>query len=74
MQFPLLDQMLSLWLKLYSFEFKLNLPLGFHVGDWFDDRKLQEDLTDEMVVLARQFKDRSQMITQSVQNIEDVRC
>ncbi|CAH8255609.1 unnamed protein product [Arabidopsis lyrata] len=33
-------------------------------------RKLQEDLTDEMVVLARQLKERSQMISQSVQNTE----
>ncbi|CAB81585.1 putative protein [Arabidopsis thaliana] len=33
-------------------------------------RKLQEDLTDEMVVLARQLKERSQAISQSVQNTE----
>ncbi|KAG7634540.1 Vesicle transport protein Use1 [Arabidopsis suecica] len=37
-------------------------------------RKLQEDLTDEMVVLARQLKERSQAISQSVQNTEKVRC
>ncbi|KAL1218578.1 hypothetical protein V5N11_012572 [Cardamine amara subsp. amara] len=35
-------------------------------------RKLQEDLTDEMVVLARQLKERSQMISQSVQNTENI--
>ncbi|ANM58450.1 Membrane fusion protein Use1 [Arabidopsis thaliana] len=35
-------------------------------------RKLQEDLTDEMVVLARQLKERSQMISQSVQNTEKI--
>ncbi|KAG7600545.1 Vesicle transport protein Use1 [Arabidopsis suecica] len=36
------------------------------------NRKLQEDLTDEMVVLARQLKERSQMISQSVQNTEKI--
>lgn len=41
------------------------------VGD--DDRKLQEDLTDEMVVLARQLKESSLMLSQSVQNTEKVR-
>ncbi|CAH8254152.1 unnamed protein product [Arabidopsis lyrata] len=35
-------------------------------------RKLQEDLTDEMVVLARQLKERSQMISQFVQNTEKI--
>lgn len=39
-----------------------------------NDRKLQEDLTDEMVGLARQLKERSLMISQSVENTEKVRC
>lgn len=35
-------------------------------------RKLQEDLTDEMVGLARQLKERSLMISQSVENTEKI--
>ncbi|CAN0898774.1 hypothetical protein LINGRAHAP2_LOCUS19898 [Linum grandiflorum] len=35
-------------------------------------RKLQEDLTDEMVVLARQLKESSLMMSQSVQGAEKV--
>ncbi|GLT96442.1 hypothetical protein SLE2022_140640 [Rubroshorea leprosula] len=35
-------------------------------------RKLQEDLTDEMVVLARQLKQSSLMMSQSVQNTEKI--
>ncbi|XP_041019221.1 uncharacterized protein LOC121261108 [Juglans microcarpa x Juglans regia] len=35
-------------------------------------RKLQEDLTDEMVGLAKQLKDSSLMMSQSVQNTEKV--
>ncbi|KAF5730643.1 hypothetical protein HS088_TW19G00235 [Tripterygium wilfordii] len=35
-------------------------------------RKLQEDLTDEMVVLARQLKEGSLMMSQSVQNTEKI--
>ncbi|XP_010448326.1 PREDICTED: uncharacterized protein LOC104730799 [Camelina sativa] len=35
-------------------------------------RKLQEDLTDEMVGLARQLKETSQAISQSVQNTEKI--
>ncbi|VVB05781.1 unnamed protein product [Arabis nemorensis] len=35
-------------------------------------RKLQDDLTDEMVVLARQLKESSLMISQSVQNTEKI--
>ncbi|CAN1346448.1 hypothetical protein LINPERPRIM_LOCUS40764 [Linum perenne] len=37
-------------------------------------RKLQEDLTDEMVVLARQLKESSLMMSQSVQGAEKVLC
>ncbi|KAB1215256.1 hypothetical protein CJ030_MR4G027363 [Morella rubra] len=36
-------------------------------------RKLQEDLTDEMVMLAQQLKESSLMMSQSVQNTEKVR-
>ncbi|GLT38538.1 hypothetical protein SLA2020_127820 [Shorea laevis] len=35
-------------------------------------RKLQEDLTDEMVVLARQLKESSLMMSRSVQNTEKI--
>ena len=35
-------------------------------------RKLQEDLTDEMVELAQQLKERSLMMNQSVQETEKV--
>ncbi|WOG89041.1 hypothetical protein DCAR_0208277 [Daucus carota subsp. sativus] len=35
-------------------------------------RKLQEDLTDEMVVLARQLKESSQMMSQSLKNTENI--
>lgn len=35
-------------------------------------RKLQEDLTDEMVVLARQLKESSQMMSQSLKNTEKI--
>jgi hypothetical protein len=35
-------------------------------------RKLQEDLTDEMVELARQLKESSLMMNQSVQETEKV--
>lgn len=35
-------------------------------------RKLQEDLTDEMVVLARQLKQSSLMMSRSVQNTEKI--
>ncbi|XP_057421031.1 uncharacterized protein LOC130715055 [Lotus japonicus] len=35
-------------------------------------RKLQEDLTDEMVVLAKQLKESSLMMSQSVQNTEKI--
>lgn len=35
-------------------------------------RKLQEDLTDEMVVLARQLKESSLMMNQSIKNTEKV--
>lgn len=35
-------------------------------------RKLQEDLTDEMVVLARQLKESSLMMSQSLQNTEKI--
>lgn len=35
-------------------------------------RKLQEDLTDEMVVLARQLKESSLMMSKSVQNTEKI--
>ncbi|XP_010496143.1 PREDICTED: uncharacterized protein LOC104773263 [Camelina sativa] len=35
-------------------------------------RKLQEDLTDEMVGLARQLKERSQAISQSLQSTEKI--
>ncbi|CAH2064041.1 unnamed protein product [Thlaspi arvense] len=35
-------------------------------------RKLQDDLTDEMVTLARQLKESSLMISQSVQNTEKI--
>jgi len=34
---------------------------------------LQEDLTDEMVVLAKQLKESSLMMSQSLQNTEKVR-
>ena len=37
-----------------------------------NDRKLQEDLTDEMVVLARQLKESSLLVNRSVQNTEKV--
>lgn len=36
-------------------------------------RKLQEDLTDEMVGLARQLKETSLLMNQSIQNTEKVR-
>jgi len=36
-------------------------------------RMLQEDLTDEMVVLAKQLKEGSLMMSQSLQNTEKVR-
>ena len=36
------------------------------------NRKLQEDLTDEMVGLARQLKERSLVMSQSVKNTEKV--
>lgn len=39
--------------------------LAFH-------RKLQEDLTDEMVDLARELKERSLLMSQSVKNTEKV--
>ncbi|PIN11114.1 putative membrane protein [Handroanthus impetiginosus] len=35
-------------------------------------RKLQEDLTDEMVVLARQLKESSLMMNQSIRNTEKI--
>lgn len=35
-------------------------------------RKLQEDLTDEMVDLARQLKERSLLMNKSIQNTERV--
>jgi SNARE protein 1 len=35
-------------------------------------RKLQDDLTDEMVVLAKQLKESSLMMSQSVKNTEKV--
>lgn len=35
-------------------------------------RKLQEDLTDEMVGLARQLKERSLMMNKSIQNTERI--
>lgn len=35
-------------------------------------RKLQEDLTDEMVGLARELKERSLLMSQSVKNTEKV--
>ncbi|XP_010316994.1 uncharacterized protein [Solanum lycopersicum] len=35
-------------------------------------RKLQEDLTDEMVVLARQLKESSLMMNQSIKNTEKI--
>ncbi|MFS8004744.1 putative vesicle transport protein, Use1 [Helianthus anomalus] len=35
-------------------------------------RKLQEDLTDEMVGLARQLKESTLMMNQSIKNIEKV--
>lgn len=35
-------------------------------------RKLQEDLTDEMVDLARELKERSLLMSQSVKNTEKV--
>ena len=37
------------------------------------DRKLQDDLTDEMVGLARRLKESSLMMSRSVQDTEKVR-
>ena len=45
------------------FNLRLNVSISI-------DRKLQEYLTDEMVGLARQLKERSLMISQSVENTE----
>lgn len=39
---------------------------------FFFDRKLQEDLTDEMVELAKQLKEGSLLMSQSIQNTEKV--
>ena len=39
---------------------------------FFKNRKLQEDLTDEMVGLAQQLKERSLMMSQSLENTEKV--
>lgn len=38
------------------------------------NRKLQEDLTDEMVELARQLKESTLMMNQSIKNTEKVSC
>ncbi|XP_010534531.1 PREDICTED: uncharacterized protein LOC104810051 [Tarenaya hassleriana] len=48
---------------------KLDAAAQLHIEK---HRKLQEDLTDEMVVLARQLKESSLMISQSVQNTEKI--
>ncbi|XP_024006223.1 uncharacterized protein LOC18010421 isoform X3 [Eutrema salsugineum] len=50
---------------------KLDTAAQAHIEN---QRKFQENLTDEMVVLARQLKESSLMISHSVQNTEKVRC
>lgn len=47
------------------------LPATYHLTV-FPYRKLQEDLTDEMVVLARQLKESGLVMSQSIQNTEKV--
>ncbi|KAJ0532143.1 putative vesicle transport protein, Use1 [Helianthus annuus] len=42
----------------------------YHFG--YRNRKLQEDLTDEMVGLARQLKESTLMMNQSIKNIEKI--
>ncbi|CAN8268059.1 unnamed protein product [Cochlearia groenlandica] len=48
---------------------KLDAAAQVHIDK---HRKFQEDLTDEMVLLARQLKESSLMISQSVQNSEKI--
>ncbi|KAL8105635.1 uncharacterized protein LOC141678730 [Apium graveolens] len=48
---------------------KLDTAAQTHIAK---HRKLQEDLTDEMVVLARQLKESSQMMSQSLKNTEKI--
>ncbi|KAL1806923.1 hypothetical protein ACET3Z_029991 [Daucus carota] len=48
---------------------KLDTAAQTHIAK---HRKLQEDLTDEMVVLARQLKESSQLMSQSLQNTEKI--
>ncbi|XP_068646481.1 uncharacterized protein [Aristolochia californica] len=48
---------------------KLDVSTQVHIEK---HRKLQEDLTDEMVGLARQLKESSLMMSQSVQNTEKI--
>jgi hypothetical protein len=47
-------------------------PAGFSYVVVLFNRKLQDDLTDEMVGLAQQLKESSLLMSQSLQNTEKV--
>ena len=59
---------LSIGISITAVTFLLLLLIAFAASN----RKLQENLTDEMVGLARQLKERSLVMSQSIKNTETV--
>ncbi|CAA3011729.1 membrane fusion Use1 [Olea europaea subsp. europaea] len=57
--------------KVYNKEKSVKLDAAAHTHIE-KHRKLQDDLTDEMVVLARQLKESTLMMSQSIQNTEKI--